>query len=372
MTTQSPLEMTSPMFQSSTLTIDLAAIASNWQLLRTRFSGKETAAVVKANAYGLGAVRVATALEAAGCHSFFVATLDEAIELRTSLPDVRILVFHGVASGEEFAFVQHRLIPVLNSLEQLHRWRRVASENRNAVSALHIDTAMARLGLTLNEFAALHDTDLLEQCHVSLLMSHLACASSPHHPLNDEQHRLFTQAADRYPTLPRSLCNSGGILLSEHYHCDLARPGCALYGIHPEGIAGNQTLLTPVAILRAPIIQLRTIDRDQTLGYGASITVKKGTRTATIACGYADGYLRALSNNSAAMFEHYTVPLLGRVTMDMLTFDVSAIPESQLHEGAMLTLLGGELSIDSLADKANTIGYELLTRMGSRVKREYI
>lgn len=360
------------MFTSPTLTIDLAAITSNWQLLRTRFSGKETGAVVKANAYGLGAAQVATALENAGCHSFFVATLDEALELRKTLPDVRILVFHGVQLGEEFAFAQHRIIPVLNSLEQLHRWRAVALLDRNAISALHIDTAMARLGLSLSEFSALRDSELLKQCRVSLLMSHLACASTPQHPLNSEQHRLFKDASTPYPLIPRSLCNSGGILLGQDYHCDLARPGCALYGIHPEGIAGDQNLLTPVATLCAPIIQLRTIDREQTLGYGASITVKKGTRTATIACGYADGYLRSLSHNSSAMFEDYSLPLLGRVTMDMLTFDVSRVPESKLHAGAMLTLIGEGISVDSLADKAQTIGYEILTRMGSRIKRDYI
>lgn len=360
------------MFTSPTLTIDLAALTENWQRLRRGFAGKETGAVVKANAYGLGAIEVATALEKAGCHSFFVATLEEGIALRNTLPDIRILVFHGVGRGEAFAFIQHRLIPVLNSYAQLERWRQVAIDDRHALSALHIDTGMARLGLTLSEFAALHDTDLLETCRVSLLMTHLACAATPSHPLNATQRALFYTALLPYPDMPRSLCNSGGMLLDTAYHCDLARPGCALYGIHPEGCAGNPALLNTVATLRAPILQLRETDREQTLGYGASITVPKGTKTATIACGYADGYLRALSHETVAMFEDYTLPLLGRVTMDMLTFDVSHVPESLLHEGAMLTLMGKDISLDRLADKAGTIGYELLTRIGQRVKRVYV
>ena len=224
------------MFQSPTLTVSLSAIVANWQYLRTQFTGDECAAVVKADAYGLGAIEVSRALEKAGCHTFFVATLEEAIDLRAALPDVRILVFHGVLKGEEFAFASHKLIPVLNSLEQIARWKPVAAEHIHAVSALHIDTAMARLGLQVNEFASLiaRDRTILEACRVGLILSHLACSPEAEHPLNATQLTRFNAALMHAPGIPASLCNSGGIFLAKPYHFHLARPGCSLYGIAPQ------------------------------------------------------------------------------------------------------------------------------------------
>lgn len=356
-----------------TLTVNTAAIVANWQQLRAQFSGRETAAVVKADAYGLGMLPVAKALAEAGCHTFFVAHASEGVALRAALKDVRVLVFHGVQAGEEFAFVQHRLIPVLNSAEQLARWRNVAVHDAHAVSALHIDTAMARLGLQPEAFFALlqNDADIIKDCRVSLLMSHLACAPDASHPSNAMQREAFAAIAAALPEIPRSLCNSGGIYLGRDYHCDLARPGCSLYGIAPQSHAANP--MQPVAQWHAPILQIRTLQQAQAVGYGATQTLSAGTRVATVASGYADGYHRMLSGNAVAYAAGIAVPLVGRVTMDMLCFDVSAVPTEHLAEGDMLTLLGDHngIRVDELASAAQTIGYEILTSIGPRVVREY-
>ena len=362
------------MFLSPNLTVSLPAIVANWQTLRNQFTGDECAAVVKADAYGLGAIDVSVALEKAGCNTFFVATLEEAIALRAALPDVRILVFHGVLKGEEFAFAAHKLIPVLNSIEQLQRWKPVAAEHIHAVSAIHIDTAMARMGLQVNEFASLiaRDRNILEACRVGLILSHLACSPEAGNALNAKQLTRFNAARMHAPGIPASLCNSGGIFLAEEYHFNLARPGCSLYGIAPQSMGANPMM--QVATWHAPILTTRVLEEDQTIGYGATVSAAKGTRIATVASGYADGYLRHLSNRSVGYVGDIKVPLIGRVTMDMLCFDVSAVPESALHEGAPLTLLGDKdgIRVDDVATAAGTIGYEVLTRIGPRVKRFYL
>ncbi len=361
------------MFTTPTLTVSLPAIVANWQTLRARFTGEECAAVVKANAYGLGALEVSTALEKAGCHTFFVATIEEGIALREALPDVRILVFHGVQAGEEFAFAAHRLIPVLSSRAQIERWKPVAVEHVHAVSALHIDTTMARMGLEVEEFAALmaRDPNILEATRVGLILSHFACAPEADHPLNAAQLALFNSARALAPAIPASMCNSGGIFLPRAYHFNLARPGCSLYGIAPQSSAANP--MQQVATWQAPILATRTLEREQTVGYGATQTLPKGTRIATVASGYADGYLRHASGHAVGYIGEHQVKLVGRVTMDMLCFDVSAVPESLTTDGAMLTLLGDAdgIRVDDVATAAETIGYEVLTRIGPRVTRIY-
>lgn len=380
------------MFTAPTLTVSLPAIVANWQTLRARFGGEECAAVVKADAYGLGAIPVAKALAAAGCHSFFVATLEEGIALREALPDVRILVFHGVLDGEEFAFIAHRLIPVLNSPAQVARWKLVAPDHVHAVSALHIDTAMARMGLQPREFTSMvkHDPTILEACRVGLILSHFACAPEAAHPLNAEQLALFKKSLTLAPGIPASLCNSGGIFLPREYHFQLARPGCSLYGIAPQirqssVVSREQNLTThdsrlttsnpiqQVATWNAPILMTRTLEHEQTVGYGATMTAPAGTRIVTVASGYADGYLRHLTGKGVGYIGDHRVPLIGRVTMDMLCFDVSRVPESLTHDGATITLLGDAdgIRVDDMAEAAGTIGYEILTRIGPRVKRIY-
>ena len=362
------------MFQAPTLTVDTSAIVANWLLLRERFTGDECAAVVKADAYGLGSVEVAAALTAAGCHTFFVATADEAVTLRDTLPDVRILVLHGVQEGEEFAFANRRIIPVLNSMQQFTRWQPIAAEHVHAVSALHLDTAMGRLGLQANEFKQLLASrpDALASARVGLLMSHLACAGEPEHPLNASQQQQFDALTASVPEIPRSLCNSSGIWLGKKFHGDLARPGCSLYGISPQ--TGILNPMQQVATWEAPILQIRTLERDQSIGYGATANASKGARIATIASGYADGVLRSLSNKAAGYIGKHRVRLIGRVTMDMLCFDVSAVPERDLNTATHIELLGDRdgIRVDDVADAAGTIGYEILTRIGARVRRVYV
>lgn len=360
------------LFLTPTLTIDTSAIVANWKTLRDRFTGRETAAVVKADAYGLGMEPVATALANEGCDTFFVATLDEAIALRAVLPDVRILVLHGVQLGEEFALRQHRLIPVLNSVQQLARWQPVAREFPHAVSALHIDTGMARMGLQPLELEALLQADAacLRDGRVGLLMSHLACAPDATHPLNAAQQSFFRQACTFAPEIPASLCNSGGIYLDASYHFDLARPGCSLYGIAPQNSGRNP--MQQVATWNAPMLMLRTLEREQTVGYGATQILPKGSKVATVATGYADGFLRQ-GQRAVAYIGEYRVSLVGTVTMDMLCFDVTDVPDHLLVEGAPFYLLGDKegIRVDDVAAAAGTIGYEILTRIGSRVRREY-
>lgn len=359
------------MFVTPTLTVNLSAIIANWKLLASKFSGQETAAVVKADAYGLGMIPVSHALAKAGCNTFFVATLEEAIALRAALPDVRILVFHGVQAGEEFAFATHKIIPVLNSREQLARWKPIAKDHVHAVSALHIDTAMGRLGLQPEDFETL-DKQLLTDCRVSLLMSHFACAPDRHHPLNAEQLEKMKRIVAQAPGIPVSLCNSGGVFLPKEYHFHLARVGCSLYGIAPQDDTLNP--MHQVAHWQAPVLQIRIAEHEQSVGYGATRIVPKGTKILTVASGYADGYHRILTNKSAAYLGEHKMPLLGRVTMDMLCFDGTEVSESLLKEGAMVSLLANRegITVDALADHAQTIGYEILTSIGPRVKRIYV
>lgn len=362
------------MFPGPILTVDLSAIVANWKLLKAKFSGEECAAVVKADAYGLGMLAVAAALEKVGCHTFFVATLQEALDLRAALPDVRILVFHGVQAGEEFAFVNHRLIPVLNSVAQINRWKPVAREHVHAVSALHVDTAMARLGLQPEEFSHLlqQQPDLLTDCRIGLVMSHLACAGEAEGGENGAQLGLFENVLSLTGDIPASLCNSGGIFLGADYHFDLARPGCSLYGIAPQSNAANP--MQQVARWDAPILMTRTLEHAQAVGYGATQTLPKGTVIATVASGYADGYLRHASGHAVGCLGKHQVPLVGRVTMDMLCFDVTHVPAAERMEGAMVSLLGDQdgIRVDDVAQAAGTIGYEVLTRIGPRVERRYV
>jgi alanine racemase len=357
-------------FTSPTLTVSLSAITANYQLLRERFAGRECGAVVKANAYGLGAEEVATALAAAGCTTFFVATLEEGIALRHPLPNHKIVVFHGVGEGEALAYACHKLIPCLNSHEQIRRWHEVAMQHPECTSILHIDTAMARLGLTRHEWHALaEEPDTIAECRVGAIMSHLACASEPEHPINEEQHQLFEEAKARFPELPTSFVNSAGIFLEPKFHCDLARPGCSLYGITPNAALPNP--MNQVAELSAPIIQLRLLDRAQSIGYGATEKRPEGARLAPVAIGYADGIFRSLTGKLKGYIGEYEVPLMGRVTMDMLTFDVSTVPEGLVNEIGRITLIGAGQTVDDVAAMADTIGYEVFCRLGTRVKRKY-
>ncbi len=366
------------------LTIDLDALVANWRALGAMAPNSRCGGVVKADGYGLGAARVARALYAAGCREFFVAHTQEGVALRAALPaDASIHILHGVPQGAEAEQAARRLIPVLSSPEQIARWAAECRRLGKALPAsLQVDTGMHRLGLQSGEFEALlADRDTLQAIDFRNLVSHLACADDPAHPQNSLQLANFHAAHARLPSLKGSFSNSGGILLGPDYHFDLLRPGIGLYGSNPRAPLSSPYRPRPVAHLQAPILQIRDVDSGGAVGYGATYRVEKPRRIATLAAGYADGVLRALSNSGLAAIEGAAmegtgspveVPIVGRVSMDMLGVDVSALDEARCRPGTLVTLFGGAVDIDAQAQAAGTVAYELLTRMGPRVKRHYI
>ncbi len=366
------VSVSSPPAQAgAVLSIDLDAIVANWRSLEARQGPAcRAAAVVKADAYGLGARPVAAALAAAGCRRFVVATLDEGLTLRAVLPGAEILVLSGPLPGTAAAFAEAALWPVLNSPEQVADWRALAARRDRALAAaLHVDTGMSRLGLSAAELAALAaDPALLAGIDIRLLMSHLACADEPAHPLNERQCRRFAAARALFPGLPASLAASSGIFLGPAWHADWTRPGAALYGLNPTPEAANP--MRPVAQLSARILQVRDVDAGDSVGYGASYRCAAPTRLAIVAAGYADGLFRALSNRGCGHFGEQPVPLVGRVSMDLTIFDVGAA--SPARPGETITLMGPGNDADAIARAAGTIGYEILTALGARYHRHYL
>ncbi len=352
------------------LEIDLEAVAANYLLLGERARPAALAAVVKADAYGLGLGPVAGRLAAAGCRRFFVARLEEGVVLRRLLPEVEIFLLDGVGRGEEETVFARRLIPVLNHPGELELWSRYArAVGRKLAAAIHLDTGMNRLGFAPGAVAGLDAGDL-EALSLRLVMSHLACADEPDHPLNAIQRERFLAAAGRLPPMPKSLAASSGIFLGEDYRFDLCRPGVALYGVNP--VPGRPNPMRPVVRLTAPVLQLHEIDRPGTVGYGATYRVRPGMRIATVPVGYADGLLRSASNRATARIAGIEVPYAGRVSMDLISLDVSALPREAVSPGTPVELLGGPDGVDRLAAQAGTIGYELLTRLGHRFRRRYL
>jgi alanine racemase len=363
------------------LTIDLDSIVGNYRLLRDTAFPAECAAVVKADAYGLGAAHVVPPLVAAGCRTFFVALLDEGIAVRQVLtktalqnPDcgvADIYVLGGLAPGAENVFTEYRLTPVLNSLAEVDAWANYARLREDLQpAAVHVDTGMSRLGLPPNELAELAQNHArLDGVRLTLVMSHLACADEPRNPLNRRQLDAFAAARSILPPAPGSLANSSGIFLGAAYHADLVRPGVSLYGGGP--VPGQPNPMAQVVRLQGKILQVREIDTPQTVGYGATHHAEKREKIATVAVGYADGYLRALSNRGSAYVGDFRVPLVGRVSMDLITFDVSGVSDDLVRPGEMIDLIGPNNPIDSLAAEADTIGYEILTSLGDRYHRVY-
>ena len=344
------------------LHVDLAAIVANWRDLGA-IHGAPCAGVVKADAYGLGAAAVARALRGAGCGVFFVAHLIEGLALRDAIgPAPDIIVLDGFPPGADEGA---RLWPVLNHLGDV-----ADHAHAGSTAVLHLDTGMARLGLDAREQAILaEDRTRLTGLDLRFVMTHLACADEPAHPLNAIQAARFAAAADRIaPGVPRSFANSSGIFLGATFRSPLARPGCALYGINPTPMDRNP--MRQVARVEAEILQVREIAAGDTVGYGASWAAPSPRRIATVAAGYADGYLRALSGRSLGFLRGQAVPLVGRVSMDLTTFDVTEVPGAAA--GDRLLLIGGAGNTpDDIATRAGTIGYEVLTSLGARYHRVY-
>ncbi len=351
------------------LTIDLDAIAANWQTLAARHGGA-TAAVVKADGYGLGAAPVARRLVDAGCRTFFVAHPGEGRALREALgPASRIAILNGLLDGLAQSYTAHDLVPVLGSLAEITRWQHQARRAGDTLPAmLHVDTGMCRLGLDPAELdRLLAEPDRLDGIQLTMVMTHLVSAETPAAPINAVQLARFTAACARLPPTPRSIANSSGMFLGADFDADLARPGAALYGINPQ--PGQPNPMRPVLRLAAPVLQLRMIAAGETVGYNGIWTARRPSRIATLSVGYADGYLRALSNGGLASFDGRPVPLVGRVSMDLTTWDVTDHPA--IERGSWLELIGPAVPPDDVAARAGTNGYEVLTSLGRRYDRHY-
>jgi len=370
-----PLATADPTEAGGILTIDLAAVESNWKRLAGLTVPVECAAVVKADGYGCGLEPVTRTLHRAGCRTFFVADVAEGRRARTVAPDATIYVLNGVMPGSAQAFAADHLRPVINSTTELAEWDAfVATKNWRGGAALHVDTGMNRLGITVEEAAAIAPRLQSENHGFTLVMSHLACAESPDHPMNARQLRLFRDIRMVYRGVASSLANSSGIFLGERAYCDLVRPGVALYGVNPT--PGKANPMRRVVELKGRIIQVRTIDKGETVGYGAVFTAGRASRIAIIAVGYADGFLRSASTARGKPAAEVIVagkrcPLAGRVSMDVLAVDVTDVAEGAVRRGDFATLIGDRVSVDDLAAGMGTIGYEVLTDLGRRYHRLY-
>nr|WP_292906452.1 alanine racemase [Niveispirillum sp.] len=355
------------------LVIDLAALTANWRDMAARAPGAECAAVVKANGYGLGDVAVASALWKAGARSFFVADIEAGVRVKTALPASRTIVLHGVPAGTEAELAARDLVPVLSSLAETERWGAQARLlGRKLPAFIHIDTGMNRLGLPPIELDRLCNdpVNLLAGIDLQAWMSHLACADDPDNPFTAEQLRRVRMALARLPKAPVSLSNSGGIFHGADYHFDLVRPGIALYGANPAPWLPNP--MRPVIRLLARILQVRDVAPPDTVGYDATHRITAPGTVAALGMGYADGYPWALAGKGMAMVGGYAVPLIGRVSMDLLTADVTGVPEHLLQVGGWADIIGPHRDVDQVAREAGTIGYEILTRLGSRYHRAYV
>jgi alanine racemase len=357
------------------LAVDLAAIAANWNALAGMTVPVECAAVVKGDGYGCGLEPVTRTLYRAGCRTFFVADIAEGRRVRAVASDAAIYVLNGVMPGSAQAFAADYLRPVINSTTELAEWDAfVATRNWRGGAALHVDTGMNRLGITVDEAVAIAPRLQSENHGFTLLMSHLACAEIPDHPMNDRQIRLFREVRMLYRGVASSLANSSGIFLGGTAYCDLVRPGVALYGVNPT--PGKKNPMRPVVELKARIIQVRTINKGDTVGYGAAFTATRPSRIAIVAVGYADGFLRSAAAARGKPAAEVVVagkrcPVAGRVSMDLLAIDVTDLSDGAVRRGDFATLIGGRVSVDDLAAGMGTIGYEVLTHLGRRYHRVY-
>jgi alanine racemase len=355
------------------LTIDLDAIRANYRMLAAKVVPGECAAVVKADAYGCGLDQVAATLIRANCRTFFVAHLSEARRLRALTREATIYVLNGFSSAAGPAFVDCHARPVISSSVELAEWDHfVGSSGWSGGAALHVDTGMNRLGLTAEEAAAVAGRIQTENHGVALLMSHLACAEQPEHPLNDRQIRQFRELRSLFRGIPSSLANSPGIFLDRSTYCDLVRPGIALYGGNPTPGRGNP--MKSVIELKARILQVRHVPSRATVGYGATWSARRDSRIAVIAAGYADGIQRASAATEGAAPREVIIAgkrcrIIGRVSMDLFAVDVTDVPAGQVRRDDLVTLIGSGLTLDEVAAQAGTISYEILTSLSRRYHR---
>jgi alanine racemase len=359
-------------FETARLTVRLDAVVANYRLCQRLVGPAAVAGVVKADAYGLGVEPVTRALAAAGADTFFVARLEEGIALRKLVPSARIFVLDGAAPDAVPGLIGHRLTPVLNSLAEIAGWSAAADATRTQLEcAVHIDTGMNRLGLPgeeLSRLAADHKKRL-EGLRVVLWMSHLACADEREAKMNRIQLDRFRTALAMLPPAPASLASSGGVLLGKDYAFDMVRPGIGLYGGNVQNAPQNP--FSVAAVLTGRVLQIRRIDRGDSVGYGATYRAKRPTVIATVALGYADGLMRAIGNRGVASIAGVRAPVVGRVSMDLVTLDAGEVPPAELSTDAMAEFFGDTVSLEEAARAADTAAYEILTAFAPRVPRHY-
>jgi alanine racemase len=357
------------------LTVDLDAIIANWRKLEKTAVPAECAGVIKADAYGCGLEPVARALAGAGCKTFFVASLDEARAARGALPQAAIYVLDGFFQNSGDAFAEIDAKPVIGDLNELAEWDVFCRRSGWAGgAAIHIDTGMNRLGLTIAEAQGIIPRINAGDHGITLVMSHLACAEVLNHPLNAKQLASFREVASLFSGVPASLSNSSGVFLGPQFQFDLMRPGAALYGVNPTPEADNP--MQGVVELKARIVQIRNVDKGESVGYGGTWTARRPTRLAIVCAGYADGYFRAGSSNDGTRGAEVVVagkrcPVAGRISMDLMAVDVTDLDKSAARRGHMATLIGEGITVDELAHHFGTIGYEVLTSLGPRYARIY-
>lgn len=355
------------------LSVDLDALVANWRLLRQRGTdAMGCGACVKADAYGLGAAQICPALWRAGCREFFVATLEEGLALREIVPDANVHVFYGVTPDCANEFIKSGLIPVHNTLDQIDIWSHHAGRLGQPLPCdIQVDTGLNRLGLSMLDAELLNDDNgRLKGLDVGYVISHLACADDIDSPMNNEQLQRFRRVRRLLPMGKASFANSSGIFLGADYHFDLLRPGAAIYGINPRPEMPNP--MAQVVRVQSRVIQIRDVEPGQSIGYGAAHVVETPTRAAIVGTGYADGMLRALSGRGRAYLGDRPLTFLGRVSMDLIALDVTGLAPDQCRAGSLVDMIGPHNPPDLVADAADTIGYEILTALGSRYRRVHV
>jgi alanine racemase len=357
------------------LTVDLDAIVANWRKLEKTAVPAECAGVIKADAYGCGVEPVARALDAAGYKTFFVASVDEARVARAAVPSATIYALNGFFQNTGDAYARADCKPVIGDLNELAEWDVFCRRSGwKGGAAIHIDTGMNRLGLTVTDAQGIIPRIIAGDHGITLVMSHLASAEQLHNPVNARQLTAFREIASLFSGVPASLANSSGIYLGGPFVFDLVRPGAALYGVNPTPEADNP--MQPVVELKARIVQIRNIERGDTVGYGGTWTARRPTRLAIVSAGYADGYFRAASANDGTRGAEVVVagrrcPIAGRISMDLIAVDITDLPHNAARRGHMVTLIGEGITVDELAHHFGTIGYEVLTSLGPRYARIY-
>ena len=367
-----PFSTTTTHAAGGRLRIDLAALANNWRAVAKRAANAETGAVVKADAYGIGIEPAVGALSAAGCRTLFVALVDEGLRARSVAPEATIYILNGLFAGSGPLLAAGGLRPILGSMPEIEEWAALSLRGK-PLAAIHVDTGMNRLGLSLAEARILAGrTDLLAAIRPALVMSHLVSADTPENRSNAAQLERFREVRSLFPGVPASLANSAGVLLGPDYHFDLVRPGISLFGGRASATVPP---LSVVATAEARVIQVREGEPGETVGYGGAETLRRRARLAVLAAGYADGYHRMAGSSDArpgarAYIRGRFAPLIGRVSMDLVTVDVTGVPN--VVRGDWAELFGPHIPVDEAAAHAGTMGYEMLTSLGHRYERTYL